>query len=135
MNTKLIINILVFTLLSLAGVASYAEDDYVKIVSLTPSNAKPLYVGSKVNISVEVEYAFQSANIASITMVVQKAESGGRPLANETDVVLKGKGTLKLSKEITIPETKAIRVFTPLSPEGSNSTTTVDSRMFKVVKK
>jgi len=124
-----------FIMLALVNTSAYASDDYVKIVSLTPNNDKPLYVGDKVTMGVEIEYQFTSANIASITLVIQKAESGDRPLANETDVVLKGKGTIKLSKEITIPKTKALQVFAPLIPEGSQSTMIVDSRMFKVVRK
>lgn len=122
-------------MLALVGTSTYASDDYVKIVSLSPNNDKPLYIGDKVTIAVEIEYQFTSANIASITMIIQKAESGGRSLANETDAVFKGKGTIKLSKEITIPKTKALQIFTPLRPEGVQSTKIVDSRMFKVVSK
>ena len=54
------------------------------------------------------------------------------PLANEFEVIQKGEGNVSLSKEIEVPKTKAIQVFTPLNVEGSSSTTVVDSRIYRV---
>jgi hypothetical protein len=125
----------VLILLALTSISALAGQDSVKIISLTPGNDKPLYAGSTVSIKVEVEYSLHSANTASLRMIVQRAESGHKPLANEVDVVLKGTGTLKLAKEIKIPDTRALQIFMPLTPEGAQITTTVDSRMYKVLKK
>jgi len=123
-----------FTLtLLLSSMVVHAEEDSVKILSISPTNAKPLIAGSTVAITAEVEYTLVSANTASITMVIQRAESGHRPLANEFDVALKGTGKMKITTEVEIPNTKAIQVFIPLTPEGNQSTTIVDSRMYKVV--
>ena len=122
-----------FMLLSAISFTACADTDSVKIISLTPGNDKPLYVGSTVTITAEVEYNLQSANTASITLVIQQAETGHRPLANEIDVALKGTGKIKLSKGIVVPETRALTIFMPLTPEGNQSTTTVDSRMYKVI--
>ena len=71
----------------------------------------------------------------TITLVIQKGESGGSSLANMTEVVLKGKGTLKLEADILIPDTRAIQIFTPLSHQGDAGTSIVDVRAFKVTKR
>lgn len=51
----------------------------VKIVSIAPALSKPLYVGEKEKIVVEVEYVM-SQDSGTITLVIQKGESGDRPL-------------------------------------------------------
>jgi len=136
MNTKsLFTKSFIFIFLSVISLSAFADEDYVKIISLSPNNDKPLLVDSNVKIEVEVEYNLQSANTASVVMVIQRAETGFMPLANEADIVLKGKGTVKLSKEIKIPDTRALQIFLPLTPEGNNSTSTVGLRMYKVIKK
>lgn len=106
----------------------------VKIVSIAPELSKPLYVGDKVRIMVEVEYVL-SQESGTITLVLQTGESGGPFLGNSTDVVFKGKGTVKLEREIQIPDTRAIQVFTPLTPQGVVDTSIVDYRAFKVAKR
>lgn len=112
--------------------SAYAEDS-VKILSLTPLNNSPFYAGQEINIEVEVQYNLESSENGAITLVIQRAESGHRVLANESDFVLKGNGIVKLNKKLIIPETRGLIIFTPLSPEGSNSTTIVDSKMYKVL--
>ena len=106
----------------------------VKILSIAPELSKPLYIGDKTKIIVEVEYVM-SQDSGTITLVIQKGESGGFPLGSSTEVVLKGKGTIKLEAEIQIPDTKALQVFTPLSFQGGASTSIVDYRAFKVTKR
>ena len=126
-------NLIIMLLVSAAFIqAAYAEDS-VRIISISPSTASPLYVGQFISFEVEVEYVLESTDSASITLVIQQAESGHMPLANEFDVVLKGSGTLKLSKELTVPSTKALKVFTPLTPEGEEKTKIVKSKMYKVI--
>src|SRR4029079_14564488 len=71
----------------------------VKIVSIAPELSVPLYVGEKQTIVVEVEYVM-SPDSGTITLVIQKGESGGRPLGNSTEVVLRGKGKIKLEATI-----------------------------------
>lgn len=56
------------------------------------------------------------------------------PLANETAVIQKGKGTITLRTDLVIPETTAIQVFTPLTVQGGKSTSVVDTRVYRVVK-
>lgn len=106
----------------------------VKIVSITPEVSKPLYVGDKTRIIVEVEYVM-SQDSGAVTLVIQKGESGGFPLGSSMEVVLKGPGKIKLEAEIEIPDTRAIQVFTPLSFQGGASTSIVDYRVFKVAKR
>jgi hypothetical protein len=111
--------------------SSTSSGSSVKIASIAPELSKPLHVGERVRIAVEVEYVM-TEDSGAITLVVQKGESGGFPLASSMEVVLKGKGTAKLEAEIEIPDTKAIQVFTPLSFQGGTSTSIVDYRVFKV---
>ena len=120
--------------LALCGASSQQPDgDSVKILSLSPSPKQPLRVGEKVAFRVEVEYNLTSATTGSVTLVIQQGESGRSPLANETEVVQKGRARTVLSKDIVVPDTKALQVFTPLSVQGSTSTTIVDRRLYRVV--
>ena len=108
------------------------SNDRVEIVSILPEAGTVLKVGDVVTVEVDVEYGLASADSGSIALVIQKGESGEMPLANEFEVIQKGEGNVSLSKEIEVPKTKAIQVFTPLNVEGSSSTTVVDSRIYRV---
>jgi hypothetical protein len=109
--------------------------DSVKIVSISPDQDTALRVGERVTFKVEVEYNLTSASSGSITLVIQQGESGRRPLANETQVVQKGKARLVLRKDVEVPDTTAIQVFTPLAAQGGTSTSIVDTRIYRVVKR
>ena len=111
-----------------------SSESSVKIISIAPELSKPLYVGEKETIVVEVEYVM-SKDSGTVTLVIQKGESGGRPLGSATEVALRGKGTVKLKAEIQIPDTKAIQIFTPLSFQDGAGTSIVDYRAFKVAKR
>jgi hypothetical protein len=117
------------------GTGSGASLDSVRIVSISPDTGATLRVGDRVTFKVEVEYNLTSTPSGTITLVIQQGESGRVPLANETQVVQKGSGKLVLTKDIEVPETNAVQVFTPLSAQGGSSTRTVDTRAFKVVKR
>jgi hypothetical protein len=68
------------------------------------------------------------------TLVIQQAESGRPPLANEIEVIVKGRARVVLTKDVRIPETRALQVFTPLNVQGGTSTRVVDNRMYKVLR-
>ncbi len=112
-----------------------ASPDSVRIVSISPGTEAPLRVGERVTFKVEVEYNLTSAASGSITLVIQQGESGRVPLANETQVVQQGSARLTLSKDIEVPDTSAIQVFTPLTVQGGTSTRVVDTRAYQVVKR
>ena len=121
--------------LSLVGSSPQQDaSDSIKIVSISPDPAVPLRVGQQASFKVEVEYTLTSADSGSVTLVIQQAESGRAPLSNESDVVLKGRARLVLSKDIEVPDTKAINVFTPLTVQGGTSTRVVSTRSYKVIK-
>src|SRR5262249_6930853 len=111
-----------------------ATADTVKILSISPPTDSPLRIGDSAKFEVEIEYNLNSANSGSVTLVIQQAESDRTPLANEVDVISKGKGRLVLSKVLLIPETKAIGVFTRLYVQGGTSTSVVDTRTYRVLK-
>jgi hypothetical protein len=108
------------------------EADSVRIISISPNTGAPLRVGESVTFRVEVEYNLVSAESGQVTLVIQQSESGRAPLANEVEVVERGKSRLVLSKDIRVPDTKTIRVFTPLNVQGGTSTRIVDTRSYKV---
>ena len=111
-----------------------ASRDAVKIAALTPGTDAPLRVGDRVTFRVTAAYTLTSADAGSVTLVIQRGESGNPPLANETKVVGKGSGTVVLEKELEIPDTAALQLFTPLSAQGSTNTNVVDSRVYRVTK-
>lgn len=119
--------------ISLAQTAT-SSGSSVRIVGIVPEISGPLYVGEKQTIVVEVEYVM-SQDSGTITLVIQKGESGGRPLGSSTEVVLKGKGKIKLEAVIQVPDTKAIQVFTPLSYQDGAGTSIVDYRAYKVARR
>lgn len=65
--------------------------DSVKILSISPPTGAPLRAGETVTFQVEIECNLTTANSGSVTLVIQQGESGRPPLANETEVVMKGK--------------------------------------------
>ena len=122
--------------LALSGVGWQADSgmDTVRILSVSPTTDLPLRVGDTVTFQVEVECNLATANSGSVTLVIQQAESGRMPLANEIEVITKGRSRTVLSKQVQIPETKAIQVFTPLNVQGGTKTSVVDNRIYKVVR-
>jgi len=130
----------VWTTLAFAAVAwgsDWQPDpavDSVKIVSISPTTDTPLRVGETVTLQVEIEYNLTSAESGTVTLVVQQGESGRRPLANELEVVMKGRAKLVLGKQLQVPETRALQVFTPLNVQGGTSTRVVDNRVYKVIR-
>lgn len=111
---------------------SISNKDSVNILSAYPAVTETLKAGSSVKIRYEVHYNLASAESGSLTLVVQGASN--ETLGNEFYVVHKGSGTEILEAEIVVPESRAVQVFTPLSPQGSSSTTIVESRLYKVEK-
>ncbi len=115
--------------------APSASNDSIRIVFISPDPDSSLRAGEKVVFHVEVDYDLRSAGSATVTLVIQQGESGRPPVANsDTQVVLKGAGRLVLSREIEIPDTNSLFVYTPLAVQGATTTRTVDRRAFKVVK-
>ena len=108
--------------------------DSVRIVSISPTPDMPLRVGETLTLQVEVEYNLTSAESGTVTLVIQQGESGRQSLANEIEVIMKGRGKVVLSKQLQVPETKALQVFTPLNVQGGSSTRVVDNRVYKVTK-
>jgi hypothetical protein len=114
------------------GKAAGPSADSIKILSISPTVETVLHSGTKVPFRVEVEYTLVTAHSGTITLVIQRGEQEHQPLASETHVIQEGSGKLVLTKEIEVPDTNAIQVFTPLSPQGATSTSVVDTRAYAV---
>ena len=104
----------------------------VQIASVSPSVGEPLRVGEKVKLKVDVNYTLTTES-GTLALVVQAADNSA--ISQNFEVVTKGKGNVTLEAEFIVPSTKAIQIFTPLSAQGQSSTSTVESRAFKVVAK
>ena len=101
----------------------------ISILSISPTADTVLKPGERVTLSVEVSYTL-NADKGTVTLVVQSADNS--TISNHVEVVTRGSGRVTLKDEFEVPKTGAIQVFTPLSVEGRNNTTTVDIRTFKV---
>src|SRR3954454_20305698 len=74
--------------------------DSVKIVSISPTTGTLLRVGETLTLQVEIEYNLTSAESGTVTLVIQQGESGRPALANEIEVVTKGRAKVVLSKQL-----------------------------------
>lgn len=106
---------------------------YVRIAKLSPDATMPLKVGDKVNLQVQLDYALTRADTGAVMVVVQTADN--QNLVQKAQAVRKGIGKATLAVEFVVPQTSAVKVFTPLSEQGQTSTTTVALRTYKVVER
>ena len=106
---------------------------YVRIAKLSPDATKPLKVGEKVNLQVQLDYALTKADAGAVMVVVQTADN--QNLVQQAQAVRKGVGKATLAVDFVVPQTSALKVFTPLSEQGQSSTTTVALRTYKVVER
>ena len=114
------------------GNVSISNKDSVKILRFSPEETETLKVGSNVKFKFEVEYNLATTDSGRLALVVQGASN--ERISNEFYVVQKGRGIEILEADIVVPETRAVHVFTPLTPKGSSSTTVVELRRYKVEK-
>ena len=91
-----------------------------------------LKIGTVVTIESEVEYVLNSSETGSITLVVQGAS--GESIANEYFTIKKGSSSIHISAEFTVPDTRAIQIYTPLTSQGKNETNIVESSIFNTLK-
>ena len=106
---------------------------YVRIAKLSPDATKPLKVGEKVSLQVQLDYALTKADTGAVMVVVQTADN--QNLVQKAQAVRKGVGQATLAVDFVVPQTSAVKVFAPLSEQGQSSTTTVALRTYKVVQK
>ena len=106
---------------------------YVRIAKISPDATKPLKVGEKVNLQVQLDYALTKSDAGAVMVVVQTADN--QNLVQQAQAVRKGVGKATLAVDFVVPQTSALKVFTPLSEQGQNSTTTVALRTYKVVER
>ena len=106
---------------------------YVRIAKLSPDATRPLKVGDKVNLQVQLDYALTKADTGAVMIVVQTADN--QNLVQKAQAVRKGVGKATLAVDFVVPQTSAVKVFTPLSEQGQTSTTTVALRTYKVVER
>ncbi len=105
---------------------------FVKIANISPDTSVPLRAGDQVKVQVEVDYSLTS-NAGTVNLVIQAADHSS--LAHNMEVLQKGTGKVTLVAEFVVPHSSAVQIFTPLSAQGQTSTSTVDTRAYKVISK
>ena len=114
----------------------YAGNSSIKILEIDPKSSTPLKSGSKIHFKVKLEYDIVDDS-AVVNLIFQKGEDSGSfdsVVGSTMQVISKGKGTLKMEKTVKVPDTNALQVFTPLMIPGQTQTTTVDMKVYKVIK-
>ena len=109
------------------------SENSVSITRITPDPTTALTIGRTVTFEVEIAYTL-SDDSGDLNLVLQRAERDGieAHLGGTRHVVSKGAGSVTLKKSIVVPDTQTVYLFTPLAASQSTSTTTVDSRSYKV---
>ena len=88
---------------------------YVRIAKLSPDATRPLKVGDKVNLQVQLDYALTKADTGAVMVVVQTADNQNLVQRRRRS---KGVGKATLAVDFVVPQTSAVKVFTPLSEQG-----------------
>ena len=104
----------------------------IKIVGITPDTSAPLRTGERVKLTIDVSYSL-TVDSGTVALVIQAADNSG--IAQNMEVLSKGEGKTSLKAEFTVPDTKAVQIFTPLTVQGQTSSSTVDYRAYKVIPK
>jgi len=104
----------------------------VKIANISPDTSTPLRAGDRVKVKVDVDYSLTS-DAGTVNLVIQTADNSS--LAHNMEVLQKGTGKVTLVAEFVVPNSNAVQIFTPLSAQGQTSTSTVDTRAYKVIGK
>ncbi len=103
----------------------------VKILTIAPDVSESLFIGQRVSLAVAVEYTMAKES-GTLSLVVQRGESGFQPLAYVTEVVQRGRETTTLKVSFEVPDTRAITIFTPVANQGDSHTYIVDTRAYNV---
>ena len=114
----------------------FAANNSIKILEIDPATSTQLKSGSEIHFKVKLEYTVTDDS-AVVNMTFQKGEDSGSldsVIGNTMQVLSKGKGTIIMEKTVMIPDTNVLQVFTPLMIPGQTKTTTVDVKVYKVIK-
>ena len=87
----------------------------VRIVDIAPTTNEALRVGSKLALSLDIEYTLSTPE-GTLGIVVQDAQD--EPLAQRFDAITGHSGRARLTLEVTVPDTDILRVFAPLAAQG-----------------
>jgi hypothetical protein len=103
---------------------------FVHISKISPDDKTTLHPGDSVTFEVEIEYTMP-AEEGRAHLAIQRTPTSGILASAKADVA-KGRGTVRLSATIVVPETPVIAVYVGLSQGQRRETSTVEGRNFKV---
>lgn len=101
-----------------------------QITSISPDTPQVLRAGERVHLTVDVSYVL-TAESGTLKLIVLAADNS--EIAQDSKVLAKGSGQSTLEAEFTVPNTTEVLVFAPLTFRGTNSTSAVDGRAFRVM--
>ncbi len=101
-----------------------------QIMSISPDTTQVLRAGEQVKFKVVVSYVL-NAESGTVKLVVLAEDNSD--IAQDFKAITRGSGQATLEAEFTVPITTAVRVFTPLTALGQDSTSASDGRAYKVV--
>ena len=109
--------------------------DSISISSISPAAGTQLAPGSTATLNARIDYELSSTLNGTVTIVIE--DQLNTILTTHPQVrmsVTRGRGSLSLSDQITVPATgvTTVRVFFPLSMQGSSSTNIVTSVSYPV---
>lgn len=107
-----------------------AMGSLAQITSISPDASQVLRSGEQVNLKVNVSYALAD-DTGTLTLIVLAADSSA--LAHAARPIRQRSGTVTLEATFTVPNTTAVRVYTPLLADGQKSSSVVDGREYTVV--
>lgn len=100
-----------------------------QITSISPDASQVLRSGEQVKLKVDVSYALAD-DTGTLTLIVLAADSS--PLAHAAQPIRQRSGKVTLEAAFTVPNTTAVRVYTPLLADGQKSSSVVDGREYAV---
>lgn len=101
-----------------------------QITSISPDTTQVLRAGEQVKLKVDVSYVL-NAESGTIKLVVLAEDNSD--IAQDVAAITRGSGQATLEAQFSVPTTTAVRVFTPLTALGQNSTSAADGRAYKVL--
>jgi protein involved in polysaccharide export with SLBB domain len=102
----------------------------VSIVSIEPDPGTPLRVGDQVKVHVVAAHTLDS-DAGTIAIVVQDANNAR--ITQNVGAISRGNANTTLEAVFVVPDTKAVQVFVPILAQGQGPTSTVDSRIYRVL--
>src|SRR5262245_33900110 len=112
MNVRHCRRFVVSLLLALMWSVNAIAEDRVRIVSVSPSDTKPLQVGDVVSFEVAIEYKIETADHRRVRIEISRGGDGDRAevLSRWLQVLPRTRGALMVQRMVKVPKTVSLTV-------------------------